>query len=73
MGAFTRRVDVTTGCAFCGKSLPVVNGQVHPWRASNGQLFCNEFCADDAEEMRFQTHGRVDRKTHNRVRLDSMR
>jgi hypothetical protein len=73
MSAFTRCIDVTTCCTFCGKSLPVVNGQVHPWRASNGQFFCNEFCADDAEEMRFQTHGRVDRKAHNRVRLDSMR
>jgi hypothetical protein len=73
MSAFTRHVDVTTRCAFCGKSLPMVNGQMHPWRASNGQFFCNEFCADDAEEMRFQTHGRVDRETRDQVPPDSMR
>jgi len=70
MSAFTRCTDVTT-CVFCGKSLPTVNGQVQPWRASNGQFFCNEFCADDAEEMYFQRHGRMD---HNhRASLDSTR
>jgi hypothetical protein len=72
MSAFTRCTDVTT-CAFCGKSLPIVNGQVQPWRASNGQFFCNEFCADDAEEVWFQTHGRANRKAHDRVSVDSMR
>jgi hypothetical protein len=72
MSAFTRCTDVTT-CAFCGKSLPIVNGQVQPWRASNGQFFCNEFCADDAEEMRFQSHGRSDAKVRDRVSLDSTR
>jgi hypothetical protein len=73
MSAFARRVDVTTRCAFCGKSLPVENGQLHPWRAPNGQFFCNEFCADDAEEMRFQMHGRPDRETRDQVTLDSIR
>jgi hypothetical protein len=43
-------------CAFCQKPLPVVDGQLRPWRAPNGAFFCNEFCADDAEEARFQTH-----------------
>jgi hypothetical protein len=46
--------DAATRCAFCRKALPVVNGQPQPWRASNGQFFCNEFCADDAEEASFQ-------------------
>jgi hypothetical protein len=48
-------------CAFCAKSLPVVNGQLQPWRDASGLFFCNEFCADDAEEARFQSHGRADR------------
>ena len=73
MSVLARHVDVTTRCAFCGKSLPVVNGQVHPWRAANGQFFCNEFCADDAEEMRFQMHGRADREARDQVPLVSIR
>ena len=70
MNAFTRDAGATASCAFCGKSLPVVNGQLQPWRASSGQFFCNEFCADDAEEMRFQRHGRADRKAHDRGALN---
>jgi len=73
MSAFSRYLEVPTCCAFCGKSLPIVNGQVQPWRASNGQYFCNEFCADDAEEMRFQRHGRADRRAYDRVLLESLR
>jgi hypothetical protein len=74
MSVFSRCIDITTCCAFCGKPLPTVNGQVQPWRASNGQFFCNEFCADDAEEMRFQRHSRGYRGTSdNPVRLDSRR
>jgi hypothetical protein len=72
MSAFTQCADVTA-CAFCGKSLPIVDGQVQPWRAPNGQFFCDEFCADDAEEMRFQRNGRANRKMHDRAPLDSMR
>lgn len=72
MSAFTHCADVAA-CAFCGKSLPIVNGQVQPWRAPDGQFFCNEFCADDAEEMRFQRNGRANRKMHDRAPLDSMR
>lgn len=53
-------------CAFCGKRLPVVNGEVQPWRAADGHFFCNEFCADDAEEVRFRRHGRAERKAHER-------
>jgi len=50
------RAKATTCCAFCGKALPVVNGQLQPWRAPSGLFFCNEFCADDAEEANFQKH-----------------
>jgi hypothetical protein len=41
-------------CSFCRKPLPRNSGQPMPWRAATGELFCNEFCADDAEEARFQ-------------------
>jgi len=73
MNAFTRCTDVATRCAFCGKSLPIANGQVQPWRAPNGQFFCDEFCADDAEEIRFQRHGLARRRAHDRIPLDSVR
>jgi len=63
---YTRDVDAAECCAFCGTSLPIVNGQLEPWRASSGEFFCNEFCADDAEEVRFQRHGRVGREVHER-------
>ncbi len=43
-------------CAFCRKPLPIVDGRIQPWRSPSGQFFCNEFCADDAEEARFQRH-----------------
>jgi hypothetical protein len=60
------RKDPAACCAFCGKHLPVVNGEVQPWRAADGQFFCNEFCADDSEEVRFRRHGRAERKAHER-------
>ena len=56
--------DAAACCAFCGKPLPIVNGQLQPWRDASGLFFCNEFCADDADEARFQSHGRADRKAH---------
>ena len=58
--------NATARCAFCRKALPVVNGQLQPWRAPSGLFFCNEFCADDAEDVRFRRHGRADRKAHER-------
>jgi hypothetical protein len=76
MSAFShylRYIDVTTCCAFCSKSLPIVNGEMQPWRASSGQFFCDEFCADDAEEVCFQRHGRAHRMAHDRVPLEAMR
>jgi hypothetical protein len=54
MNACSQHSDVTICCAFCGNPLPNVNGQVQPWRAASGLFFCNEFCADDSEEARFQ-------------------
>jgi hypothetical protein len=51
-----RSTDATARCAFCRKALPVVNGQLQPWRAPSGLFFCNEFCADDADEANFQQH-----------------
>jgi hypothetical protein len=62
MSAYTHYTDAAASCAFCIKPLPVVNGQLQPWRAASGLFFCNEFCADDAEEARFQSHGRTERK-----------
>jgi hypothetical protein len=65
MSAFTQYTDAAARCAFCVKPLPTVNGELHPWRAPSGLFFCNEFCADDAEEERFQSHHRADRKANN--------
>jgi hypothetical protein len=55
--------DLTGCCTFCGKRLPILNGELQPWRSLNGQFFCNEFCADDYEEVHFRKYGRADRKT----------
>ena len=63
--------DRAAYCAFCGKQLPNVNGEVQPWRAPNGEFFCNEFCADDDEEVRFQRHGRA--QARERVWVNSTR
>ena len=65
MNAYIRNTGAAACCAFCGKSLPIVNGQLQPWRAPNGLFFCNEFCADDAEEARFQRHGRAGGKARH--------
>jgi hypothetical protein len=66
MSEYLKDTDAATRCAFCGKHLPIVNGELQPWRAPNGQFYCNEFCADDAEEVRFRRHGRAERKAHER-------
>jgi hypothetical protein len=58
--------SAASSCAFCGKHLPIVNGELQPWRAASGEFFCNEFCADDAEEVRFRRHGKAERKAHQR-------
>jgi hypothetical protein len=43
-----------TCCAFCERPFRSRNGEVEFWRASNGDHFCSEFCADDAEEANFR-------------------
>jgi hypothetical protein len=65
MSANTPYTGAEARCSFCLKPLPIVNGELQPWRAASGQFFCNEFCADDAEEARFQSHRRADRKANN--------
>ena len=37
-------------CAHCGQPFRIGDHQVECWRSSDGSFFCNEFCADDAEE-----------------------
>jgi hypothetical protein len=44
----------STRCTFCNKPFCTRNGYVEFWRASNGEHFRSEFCADDAEEARFR-------------------
>jgi hypothetical protein len=41
-------------CAFCNEPFVFRDGHVEVWRASNGEHFCSEFCADDAEEAQFR-------------------
>jgi len=57
--------NATARCAFCRKALPVVNGQLQPWRAPSGLFFCNEFCADDSEEASFQSRGSTGGEARN--------
>jgi hypothetical protein len=60
VNVYSLRPDAMACCAFCRKMLPIENGQLQPWRAASGLFFCNEFCADDAEEARFQKRpGRI--------------
>ena len=70
MGLSTHPSDAAECCAFCAKPLPIVNGQLQPWRAASGLFFCNEFCADDAEEARFQNHGRAISNSRDPRRLE---
>ena len=62
MSAYSQYTEAAARCAFCAQLLPIVNGEFQPWRAASGLFFCNEFCADDAEEAHFQSHGRTNRK-----------
>jgi hypothetical protein len=65
MSGYTHYTDAAACCAFCVKPLPIANGELQPWRAANGLFFCNEFCADDAEEARFQSRGRTGGKAND--------
>jgi hypothetical protein len=62
MDSYRAYLDGRRFCAFCRKLLPVNNGEVLAWRSTNGEFFCTEFCADDAEEARFQSRRRLDRQ-----------
>jgi hypothetical protein len=44
-----------TKCAHCGQPFCITNDQVECWRSTEGTFFCNEFCADDAEQAKFQS------------------
>ena len=44
----------STRFAFCNQPFGTRDGCVEFWRASNGEHFCSEFCADDAEEAQFR-------------------
>jgi hypothetical protein len=70
MSAYIHDTGAAAYCTFCGKPLPIVNGQLQPWRDASGLFYCTEFCADDAEEARFQSRRRADRKAHD-LRLDA--
>jgi hypothetical protein len=45
----------TPKCSHCGQPFRIIDGRVECWRSSTGAFFCNEFCADDAEEAAFQS------------------
>jgi hypothetical protein len=74
MSTYTQYADAAARCGFCAKLLPIVNGELQPWRAADGLFFCNEFCADDAEEARFHSHRRANpNKDNTRARVGGNR
>jgi hypothetical protein len=50
---------VPAKCAHCGQPFRIKDQQVECWRSTGGAFFCNEFCADDAEEAAFQLRSRA--------------
>jgi hypothetical protein len=62
MSTYCQHTGAPARCAFCAKPLTIVNGELQLWRDTSGQLFCNEFCADDAEEARFHSRRKAYRK-----------
>jgi hypothetical protein len=46
-------------CTHCGEPFRIKDDRVNCWRSSSGNFFCNEFCADDAEEAAFQRRSRA--------------
>jgi hypothetical protein len=48
------RKGAPTKCARCGQPFRILDLHVECWRSSNGEFFCSEFCAEDAEEAAFQ-------------------
>jgi hypothetical protein len=68
MESYGTYLDSRRFCAFCRRPLPVNNVEVLAWRSANGQFFCTEFCADDAEEAHFQSRRRLDRQVQESLR-----
>jgi hypothetical protein len=48
------RKGAPTKCVRCGQPFRIVDHHMECWRSSNGEFFCSEFCAEDAEEAAFQ-------------------
>lgn len=40
---------VPTNCAYCRQPFPLEGSHLRAWRGKDGQLFCNEFCAEGGE------------------------
>jgi hypothetical protein len=55
-----------------GVGFAVNNGEVLAWRSANGEFFCTEFCADDAEEARFQSRRRLDWQVQESLRQTAL-
>jgi len=62
MSSYSHHTCAPARCAFCAKPLPILNGELQIWRDTTGQFFCNEFCADDAEEARFHSFRKASSK-----------
>jgi len=50
-----------TCCAFCREPWKLTKDGSHysAWRSTDGQVYCDEYCADAAEEESVLAHGRV--------------
>jgi hypothetical protein len=45
-------------CQHCGDPLPIKDGVLTAWRSTSGAFFCNEWCAEDAEEANWRNRRR---------------
>ena len=39
-----------TRCRHCGEPFRILDKRVVAWRSSDGQFYCNEFCAEALDE-----------------------
>jgi hypothetical protein len=39
-----------TRCQHCGQPFQIFDKHIAAWRASDGRLYCNEYCAETAED-----------------------
>jgi hypothetical protein len=69
MSTYSHHTGAPARCACCARPLPILNGELQIWRDATGQFFCNEFCADDAEEARFYSHRKAYRKARELLAL----